>query len=208
MKLKKYIKFTAQINVLTGLQIGGTESSMEIGELKKVVIRNPLTKLPYIPGSSLKGRFRVALELKYGENDGPEPTNKQGTDITKLFGLGDANKLKKSSPSIKIEPTRLIFRDCNLVNDIEMEKKTEIKMDRNSMSAIDKGLRTMERVPAGAIFDFELMVRIFEGDNEATFMQKIEEAKNIVELEYLGGSGTRGYGKVKFEGWKKVDIAV
>ena len=206
-KLKNYVKVTSKIELLTGAHIGGSESKLQVGGIDKPVIRNPITNLPYIPGSSLKGKFRMALELKYNDiHDETEPSQKQDSEslVCKLFGNGSAQKTT--------EPTRLIFRDANLSEGFEEfilgEEKTELKMDRKKMSAAKTGPRTQERIPAGAKFDFEVMIRVFEGDDEKMFIKRIEEAKNIVEMEFIGGSGTRGYGKVKFEDFviEKIEI--
>jgi len=52
------------------------------------------------------------------------------------------------------------------------------------------------------------MIRVFEGDDEKLFISRLNEAKKIVELEFLGGSGSRGYGQVKFDEFKieKIEI--
>jgi CRISPR-associated protein Csm3 len=192
------------------MHIGGPKESIKIGGIDNPVIRNPITNMPYIPGSSLKGRFRMALELKYNdytEEDkgyGPSTNPDHESMVCKLFGNGDTKKSK--------EPTRLIFRDANLAEGyekyIEGEEKIEVKMDREKLAGFKGGNRTQERIAAGAKFNFEIMIRIFEGDDEEKFKSRLNEAMKIVELEFLGGSGSRGYGQVKFENvkYEKIDI--
>lgn len=209
-KLTHYIKGTAQINLLSGMHIGGPKESIKIGGIDSPVIRNPITNIPYIPGSSLKGRFRMALEVKYNDvakdNKGVGPSEDANNPslVCKLFG--NANS-KKSN-----EATRLIFRDAKLSEGSEEyitgEEKIEVKMDREKMAGFQGGNRTQERIAEGAKFDFEVMIRVFENDNEDMFKKRIEECIKIVESEYLGGSGTRGYGNVKFENlqWNKIEI--
>jgi CRISPR/Cas system CMR subunit Cmr6 (Cas7 group RAMP superfamily) len=46
----------------SGLRIGGSDGELAIGGLDATVIRDPLTRQPYIPGSSLKGKLRSLLE--------------------------------------------------------------------------------------------------------------------------------------------------
>lgn len=206
-KLTHYIRATAQIKLITGMRIGGTKESIKIGGIDNPVIRNPITNLPYIPGSSLKGRFRMALELKYDDtfkNDkgtGPSQNMNHESQVARLFGSGSAQTTS--------EPTRFIFRDCHLSQGsedyIEGEEKNELKMDRATMAAFKGQNRIQERIPAGARFDFEVMIRIFKGDDEELFKNRLREAIKFVELEYLGGSGTRGYGQVKFE---KLEFAI
>lgn len=209
-QLKNYLKGTSKINLLTGLHIGGSKDSIKIGGIDNPVIRNPITNLPYIPGSSLKGRFRMALELKYndvtdeGRGTGPSSNPNHKSLVCKLFGNASAGK--------STEPTRLIFRDAQLSVGSEEysigEEKIEVKMDRGKMSGFTGGNRIQERIPAGASFDFEVMIRIFEGDDEKAFKSRVEEAIKIVEAEYLGGSGTRGYGQVEFApiDWQEINI--
>lgn len=209
-KLQHYLRCTAQIEILTGLHIGGPKEGLKVGGIDNPVIRNPITAQPYIPGSSLKGRFRMALEVKYAdvtnENRGVGPSSDDGhiSKVVKLFGNADSNR--------QTDATRLIFRDAKLSEGYEEyaqgEEKIEVKMDRAKMAGFRGGNRIQERIPAGARFDFEVMLRVFEGDDQELFLKRIQEAMNIVELEFLGGSGSRGYGQVKFHDFKceKIEI--
>lgn len=209
-KLSHFIKCTAKIELLTGMHIGGSKDELKIGGVDSPVIKNPVTNIPYIPGSSLKGRFRMALELKYndvnieGRGVGPSSDPNHNSQVVKLFG--------SSSSRTNEEPTRFIFRDAKLCeNSLDfaaLEAKTEVTMDRKTMSAAKAGPRTQERVPAGAMFNFEVAIRVFEGDDEKKFVSRLEEAMKIVEMEYLGGSGTRGYGQVKFLDFKTEKIGI
>ncbi|MCD6374917.1 MAG: hypothetical protein J7L94_05280, partial [Caldisericaceae bacterium] len=56
--LEKKIFIRGQILAKTGLHIGGSSLGMSIGGADSVVIRDPITSRPYIPGSSLKGKMR------------------------------------------------------------------------------------------------------------------------------------------------------
>lgn len=208
--LKHYIKCTAKIKILTGMLVGGQKEGIMIGGIDNPIIRNPVTGRPYLPGSTLKGRFRMALELKYRDtNDepfgvGPSTNIGNRSLVVKMFGSGSPKKIE--------QPTRCIFRDSYLSSGFEdysqTEEKTEVKMDRYKQSAMKGGNRTSERIADGAKFDFEVMIRIFEDDNEDEFQNRIREAIHIIELEYLGGSGTRGYGRVKFEdlNFERIDL--
>ena len=209
-KLTHYIKATSKIKLITGMHIGGSKEAIKIGGIDNPVIRNPITNLPYIPGSSLKGRFRMALEVKYGDTNveprgtGPSINMKNESQVVRLFGSGSAKTTE--------EPTRYIFRDSNISEGFEEyaqgEEKIEVKMDRAKMAGFTGGNRIQERISAGAQFDFEVMIRIFEKDDEGLFKKRLQEAMKIVELEYLGGSGTRGYGQVVFDELKfeKIEI--
>jgi CRISPR-associated protein Csm3 len=65
-KISKKIFIRGTITALTGLHIGGSSVAMSIGGADKVVVRNPLTNEPYIPGSSLRGKMRSLLERVRG----------------------------------------------------------------------------------------------------------------------------------------------
>lgn len=200
------------ITTMTGLHIGGTNSAMNIGGPDKFVVRNPLTNIPYIPGSSLKGKMRSLIELKYAccsddgrGNIGPSQDPKSASGM--LFGTAGKNNDQK-------HPSRVIFRDAPLIIDNEggeygkdgidfsqtdlpyTESKTEVNIDRVTSAA---NPRTFERVPAGAKFRFEMVLNVFENEDTAKMEQLLKEAIDLLENDYLGGNGSRGYGQVKFE---------
>lgn len=212
LKLKKYIHISGVIHCLTGLRIGGSKEDIEIGGMDNPVIRHPVTKHPYIPGSSLKGKLRALLEYSYDrvQSDGkPCGCGKTDCPICTIFG-------PHFKPNHELGPTRLICRDALLTEaSIAMlepmledglqyaEAKAENIIDRRTGIAARGGLRTQERIPAGAEFDFKLTLRIFEGDNETEIVNRIGEGLRLLEADYLGGSGSRGYGHIEFRDVKK-----
>ena len=215
-KLKKYVKITGIIHCCTGLHIGGNKDEIEIGGMDNPVIRHPVTKQPYIPGSSLKGKLRSLLEYKHGRvmNDGkPCGCAKPDCPICPIFGPHLQSR-RELDPNLK--PTRLLVRD-SLLNPRTIEKlqpmlvdgleyaeiKTENIIDRSTGRAADRGLRSQERVPADAEFDMNLSVRIFEGDDENKILDNLQEGLRLLQADYLGGSGSRGYGQVEIRELKK-----
>lgn len=105
-------------------------------------------------------------------------------------------------------PTTLVVRDTYLSDasakaldaartDLPFtEIKWEATIDRVTSAATP---RQIERVPAGAIFeDFELVYTIYNTTGEDLFKHLLT-ALTLVEEDYLGGLGSRGGGKVKFE---------
>ncbi|MGB9803128.1 type III-A CRISPR-associated RAMP protein Csm3 [Desulfofundulus sp.] len=210
MKLLKHITIKGKILCETGLRIGGSKDDIEIGGMDNPIIRHPVTGLPYIPGSSLKGRMRALLELKYSsrtQSTGqPCGCGEESCKVCRIFG---AHKNMQH----RLGPTRLIVRDAFLTDGSEQvlreaqqekglffaEIKTENWVDRKTGRAGHGGLRTQERVPAGTSFNFELVLRVFEGDKEQDMLNIIKEGLALVQREYLGSSGSRGYGKVRFE---------
>lgn len=195
-KLLKKIVCTGQITLKTGLHIGGTNTALNIGGPDSFVVRNPLTNVPYIPGSSLKGKMRSLIELRDGTIDKKgNVTNDQGSNAGALFGTSGAND--------ESHPSRIIVRDAELdLSDPHMfdntdlpytESKTEVTINRITAKA---NPRTIERVPAGAKFNMNVVINIFDTDNEQQLLKTFKEAIELLQDDYLGGNGSRGYGQV------------
>ena len=207
MKLIKKIQVTGKITVKTGLHIGGTNSSLNIGGPDNFVVRNPVTNEPYIPGSSLKGKMRSLIELRDGTiNQNGGPTNDKKTSAGALFGAISGKNDEDNHAS------RLIVRDAPMdpsckeaLKNTDMpytESKTEVTITRTTARAMP---RTFERVPAGAVFNINMVINIFEGENEAQLVQTLKDAMGLLEMDYLGGNGSRGYGQVEFSEVKSVE---
>lgn len=116
-KLLKKIIYTGNLVVKTGLHIGGTNASLNIGGPDKFVVRNPLTNIPYIPGSSLKGKLRSLLELKNGETSNGKPSNNVRSKAGALFGVAGDNE--------QSHPSRLIVRDAEMATDADTEEELQ-----------------------------------------------------------------------------------
>lgn len=201
-KLVKKILYTGTIVLKTGLHIGGTNAALNIGGPDKFVVRNPLNNIPYIPGSSLKGKMRALVEIANGcvevDRGKVGPSKDPNSVSGKLFGVATGSDNNR--------PSRLIVRDAEL--DIEAwdfsntdlpytESKTEVAIDRVTAKA---NPRTFERVPAGAKFKLNMVLNVFEGEDEKELKNTLKQAIELLEDDYLGGHGSRGYGHIKFEG--------
>lgn len=196
-----------KIELLSGLYIGGNESGFDIGGADSNVIKNPLTKEPYIPGSSLKGKLRSLLTHKYGTISG-------NTMIINDPVIKNIFEPVKNDETVQV--SRAIFRDAFLTKESSKQLQdilgprcfTEIKAENkiNALSGTADSPRFIERVPAGAIFEGEIVLNVFEGDDQDKMKKIIKESLKGLELSYLGGSGTRGYGRVKvdFDDFEKV----
>jgi len=85
------IKFSAQIRLETGLHIGASNAFAAIGAIDSPVIKDPITNLPIIPGSSLKGKMRTLLAKVYNEEIVKNPS--QDSDVlSRLFGNSEDKK--------------------------------------------------------------------------------------------------------------------
>ncbi|MDK2909993.1 MAG: CRISPR-associated protein Csm3 [Bacteroidales bacterium] len=195
MRLIKKIILKYQLEVLTGLHIGGNKESVEIGGLDKTVIRRGIDNQPYIPGSSLKGKIRCLLEQIAG-------ASKVGgnREINSIFGYSGENL-----------PSKLIFRDAYLDNeslkqlheseytDLDL---TEVKFE-NSIKRVEgtaDNPRQVERVPAGAKFNVEIVVNVWDNDVDGRkSIEMLERGIKALVNDYLGGNGSRGYGQVKLQ---------
>lgn len=214
MQLTQIRTLTARLKLVTGLHIGAGDSEMHIGGVDKQVVRHPISNLPYIPGSSVKGKMRSLLEWKSGavqekplglaELDSAAGTQKTRIKtIVQLFGVsGDAQLTEERAR--EIGPTRLSFWDCELSADWlkrEIEERNlapvEVKSENsiNRITGVAIAPRFFERVPAGAEFDFRLSLKVLDGED---LLPTVLAGLRLIELDSLGGSGSRGYGKVKF----------
>ncbi len=62
--------------------------------------------------------------------------------------------------------------------------------------------RQIERVPRGMTFDFQLVYNIEDESELAEDMEILAEGFRLLQLDYLGGHGSRGYGRVAFSCFK------
>lgn len=206
--LNKILKLEYVMKLESGLHIGGSEDSFDIGGADSTVIKNPLNNRPYIPGSSLKGKIRALLTQKYGTliQKGNEKYSLEISDPTLkciFTPLGDGSEKEGV-----LQISRAIFRDATLteksarvIQDYLGEGIfTEIKAE-NSIDPL-KGKasnpRFIERIPAGALLEGEVILQVFEGDDEEKMKTYLLEGLNLLGMNYLGGSGTRGYGRISY----------
>jgi CRISPR-associated protein Csm3 len=215
MKLSKIKEITATIEIVTGLHIGASNDEIKIGGIDNPIIKNPLTNEPYIPGSSLKGKIRSLIEWQFGamSNDGkPADVTKKDNNIVKKIAklFGNGSTIKDNSLAKEIGPTRVSFADANLLNKDELleknaltEEKVEVTIDRLKGSVGGGGPRHTERVPAGAKFECSITLLKFENDEDLESLLAL--GMKLLELTNLGGSGSRGYGKIKFTNIQGLD---
>lgn len=204
MKLYSKHIYTGIIELLTGLHIGDSKESTDIGGVDSPIVRRKDNNQPYIPGSSIKGKMRSLLEIANGQKD----TFRNGSHIIgKLFG---------SINNDNANPSRLIVRDASLNKEsaqLMSESEffdipfSEIKIENviNRLKGTAEHPRQIERVPAGSKFDFEFIINIIANDHneaeslEVEFDNLLNTGIKLLQDDYLGGNGSRGYGHVRFE---------
>lgn len=202
---KEVIEVRGHIELLSGLHIGGADNGSGLLGLDNVIVRNPLNFQPYLPGSSLKGKLRSVLERVHHDKIRPARRSVAGECacgacmVCTLFG-----RSVRGGGVSQAGPTRLVVRDANLANadaiaalpGIETpfaEVKTEAAIDRITARSTP---RYVERVPAGAKFSFQITLRVYEGDERERMLAWLYEGLRLIESDYLGAGGTRGYGQV------------
>lgn len=193
-KIVKKMKVNTTLRVLTGLHIGGSGDNVEIGGIDNPVIKiSTKNNQPYIPGSSLKGKMRSLLE----QVSGADKVGKN-QEVNNLFGFQKTN-----------QPSKIIVRDAYLTEESEQELRecenldmpyTEGKWENviDRVKGTAEHPRQSERVPAGASFDVEFVINVWDTDNETELLEMLKKGIRLIENDYLGGSGSRGYGQVKF----------
>ncbi len=194
---------------------------MEIGGIDNPVIKDPRTGLPYIPGSSLKGKLRSLLEKA---KNAEQPLEKRGKGEDKFYnrqmkgGKGEVwiHACDKSYEEVKNceicrlfgtsgrngdnFPARVLVRDAFLTEEFKdrwdevVEIKYETAIDRLTSAA---NPRPVERIPSGVEFEFEIVYNVEDIETKNQDLKNLFSAMRLLEDDYLGGCGSRGYGKVE-----------
>ena len=233
-----------KLRILTGLHIGGSDDTMQIGGIDSAVIKREIfanidgsinydgtgKKItePYIPGSSLKGKVRSLLEHSFGliAEQKIKLRDKAGKPIDSNFAKSlDENLQKKANLIIILfgesagsgdksntKITRAIFRDTFLTKEsrkLYLEDKIKLSEEKaeNTINRVTvmANPRFMERVPAGVEFDFEVVLREFNEDENLPLLKTIELGLLLLQNDALGGGGSRGNGKIEFEKFQNIE---
>lgn len=192
------IEITGTIESITGMHIGGSSQFAAIGAVDSPVIRDVITDRPMIPGSTLKGKLRTLIARQYNDGLVSDP-NEDDVRILRLFGGS-----QKSKTDGRIHSSRLIFSDSFMSNAEELKSQdvlpTEIKFENtiNRLTAVANP-RQIERSVRGGKYAVKIIYNVEKEDEIAEDFQTLADALQLLTYDYLGGNGSRGYGKVKFE---------
>lgn len=186
------------IEVVTGMHIGGSDAFAAIGAVDSPVIKDGRTQEPIIPGSTLKGKMRTLLARSLSQSIVLKQPNEDELEIRRLFGTSQAKGNEKT-----LLHSRLIFSDCYLTNKEQLIKTggmTEVKFENtiNRQTAIANP-RQIERVVRGAEFGLRIVYDVSEEAELERDFENIARAFALIEMDYLGGHGTRGSGRVKIK---------
>lgn len=97
------------------------------------------------------------------------------------------------------------LRDCENLDMPYTEGKWENVIDRVKGTA--EHPRQTERIPAGVSFDVEFVINVWDDDNAEDLVNLLKKGINALENDYLGGSGSRGYGQIKFGELKRTELS-
>ena len=242
IQLQGRIFLQGTIHAVTGLHIGGNSGELDIGGIDNPIIRNAFNRQPYIPGSSVRGKMRglldryfenalnkpVGRDVRVHECDKPQDYNE--CPVCQVFGVAPQREMRG-----KTMPTRVIVRDTFLTDtalealdkadtDTDFtEIKTEVAIDRITSAATP---RQQERVPAGTTFGpFQIVHSLYTqgGEDRSRLQDELQlfdtvlTGMELLEDDYLGGSGSRGSGQIAFDNleltlktrqcYEKADIA-
>ena len=214
-----------EIQCQTGLHIGAGKGSLEIGGADNPVVKDAFG-IPYIPGSSLRGRLRALLEQTMGlaipaelvylsKRKGQEvrihQSDRPDDEICVFFGRNPGRVDKVAGEPLEgatATPARLTVYDAPLVvdsitpqmrenlDDELTEVKSENAVDRITSQA---NPRTLERVPAGAKFKFRMVLDVL-CEEDKPLVARVAEGLRLLEDDSLGGGGSRGNGRIALAG--------
>ena len=188
------IQIKGNIVVETGMHIGGSSAFAAIGAVDSPVIKDSRNNTPIIPGSSLKGKMRTLLAKELNDKVGKPDDDCEA--IARLFGTAKAGNAVAS---------RLLFSDMNLINEAELrdagiQSLTEVKFENtiNRTSGVANP-RQIERVIRGSVFALDIIYNVEKTDEVVDDFKTLAEGIKLLQYDYLGGNGSRGYGKVSFK---------
>ena len=190
-----YTKIIIQfdLEVKTGMHIGGSSTFSAIGAVDSPVIRDSMTGRPIVPGSSLKGKLRTLLARSYAKDIEKMPEFKNDNKvILRMFGSTSAR-------------SRLQFADAFVSNADRMkavgltEVKFENTIDRTSSQA---NPRQIERVNAGTVFAETIVYDAADPQQMEQDLQELARAMKLLQMDYLGGHGSRGSGRVSLKNFR------
>jgi CRISPR-associated protein Csm3 len=210
---------TGSIRAITGLRVGSSDKGIGIGDAAQV-LRDPLTNRPYIPGSSLRGKLRsLAERARWSSLSAPGDVQRVGNAGVHRCSKEAGQRQYEDCPICPVfgttsdhphaTPTRLLVRDLFLSDESATllqqsrtelpftEVKTEVAIDRITAAS---NPRDIERVPADASFSgLNLSFAIYQDRDATGRFAVLPHAMALLEDDYLGGHGARGYGRVRFE---------
>ena len=179
------ILIRCDLEVRTGMHIGGSSAFSAIGAVDSPVVRDPYTGYPIVPGSSLKGKLRTLLARSTYQ------------DIEAMAKAGSCDKdpeqiLRLFGSSEPVRRSRLQFADAFLSNAKELSNVgvTEVKSENTINRLTSKANpRQIERIVAGARFGINIVYNLSDPKEMEEDLSLLSKAMKLLQLDYLGGHG-------------------
>lgn len=189
------IQITGKLEVVTGMHIGGSTAFAAIGAVDSPVIKDSRENLPMIPGSSLKGKMRTLLAKEYNETVAAKP-DEDNERIVRLFGSAKKGNIKRS----RVQIADMVMANADEFRQRGTQSLTEIKFENtiNRLTAVANP-RQIERVIRGSEFALDMIYEVEEESEIVEDLSMLAEGMKLLQYDYLGGHGSRGYGKVRFK---------
>lgn len=194
------IKISGKIKVVTGMHIGGSSAFSAIGAVDSPIIRDKQSDLPMIPGTTLKGKLRTLMAKGFSDHASAMIGKHDDDPEIVLRLLGNAKKTVQEHRNSRLIFSDMILSNMDELKQLDIHSATEVKFE-NSISRLTAvaNPRQIERVIRGSEFELELIYNVEDETQIQEDFEAIRYGLTLLEYDYLGGSGSRGYGKVKFE---------
>lgn len=198
-KLERRLVFRGTIEAVTPLHIGSGKPELELGEVDMPIIKDANNQ-PYIPGSSLKGRTRSEAERLLRKEGAwvcspPDTRNMCGSRKNNPEEFCLCCKVFGTAGNISVA-SKTRFRDAYPTKKVEtLLQRTGTAIDRETGTVSRGALYSIEAIPAGTVFDFEIVAENLTDDE----LKLLCASMKSVEHSALGGSSSRGFGKVKID---------
>lgn len=194
-----YTKILIQfdLEVVTGMHIGGSSTFSAIGAVDSPVIRDALTGRPIVPGSSLKGKLRTLLARSFA------------TDIQQMPDFKDDHPIVRRMFGSTSARSRLQFADA-FVRNVEQMKAvglTEVKSENVIKRLTSEAMpRQIERVNPGTIFAETVVYDVCDEEEMQEDLKLLAKSMKLLQMDYLGGHGSRGSGRVSLKNFRIQDF--
>lgn len=194
-----YTKILIQfdLEVVTGMHIGGSSAFSAIGAVDSPVIRDALTGRPIVPGSSLKGKLRTLLARSFAGDIQKMPEFRDDhPTVLRMFGSTSAR-------------SRLQFADAFVRNAETMKAVglTEVKSENVIKRLTSEAMpRQIERVNPGTIFAETIVYDVCDQEEMLEDLTLLAKAMKLLQMDYLGGHGSRGSGRVSLKNFRIQDF--
>ncbi len=185
------------LEVVTGMHIGGSSTFSAIGAVDSPVIRDALTGRPIVPGSSLKGKLRTLLARSFA------------TDIQQMPDFKDDHPIVRRMFGSTSARSRLQFADA-FVSNVEQMKAvglTEVKSENVIKRLTSEAMpRQIERVNPGTIFAETIVYDVCDEEEMREDLKLLAKSMKLLQIDYLGGHGSRGSGRVSLKNFRIQDF--